>query len=99
FFTGTGLGSAAFPTLNTAVVAFTTSPTLVGGGGTGPLTSILPWGLGSSVGGATPDTFVTIGANGVRPLNLATEYTTYSSPGTNKNILDGIGITIATVDS
>jgi autotransporter-associated beta strand protein len=75
FFRGTGLGSALGA--NTSNITFATPPTLVGGAGaTATSVSIIPWASGSTSATATLSTagFVTYGANGVRPLDVATEY-------------------------
>ena len=70
-FQGAGLGSAAGPGVST--VRFTNAPALVGGNGNEgtPNLGILPAALGSVASGTT---FVTYGANGIRPLTDA-EYT------------------------
>lgn len=95
-FRGPSLGQT--PAAGVATVIFTSSPALVGGGGSGAQTSILPWGLGSSAGSASPDTFVTVGANGVRPLNTGTEFATYGAAGTTNNVLESSGFTVAAAE-
>ncbi len=63
---------------------------LVGGGGAAGSTSvsILPFAIGGVSGVANPgDTFVTVGANGLRPLAIATEFaTTYSTAAAIDNL-------------
>jgi hypothetical protein len=97
FFRGPNLGQA--PGAGVTNVLFTAALPLVGGGGSGPQTSILPWGLGSSTAGASPDTFVTVGANGVRPLNPGTEYATYATAGATNNVREAGGFTVAAADT
>ncbi|QVL33568.1 hypothetical protein KIH39_06555 [Telmatocola sphagniphila] len=85
FFKGNSLGSSPVSVAGTSNITFSTSPTLVGGGGSSGQTniSILPSGFGSSTGsGTTPDSLVTIGANGVRPLTSAEYLTSFSSGST-----------------
>ncbi|MDB6174594.1 MAG: hypothetical protein JWL59_3905 [Chthoniobacteraceae bacterium] len=71
---GTNLG-AAFAA-NTANALFTSLPAgLVGGGGSGADVSILPWIIGDTSATGTGSGFVTYDpGTGLRPLNLATEY-------------------------
>lgn len=73
-FRGQNLGGAAGP--NTANVLFNTAPTgLIGGGGTGLETSILPYVIGDSSAIGMGSGFVTYSpASGVRLLDVATEY-------------------------
>jgi fibronectin-binding autotransporter adhesin len=101
FFRGTNLGG----TLNAnggANITFTTAPTaqLVGGGltaGTKNI-SILPWAVGSISASGAADSFVTYDStNGIRPLDLTTEFETYNnghigavtSAGLNSRIASG----------
>ena len=95
---GTNLGSA--PAANVGNILLTTPPApLVGGGGSAGTSniSIIPWAIGSIV--ATDPSvnaalsFVTYdGANGFRPLNVATEYDVYANgysgavTGTDRNV-------------
>ena len=85
-FRGTGLGAntVASHTINTANISFTTAPTLVGGGGAAGTTnlSIIPWAVGDSTAAGTGTSFVTHDANGIRPLNTATEYDATLTGGT-----------------
>jgi hypothetical protein len=97
FFRGPSLGQA--PAAGVATVQFTTAPSLVGGGGSGAQTSVLPWGLGSSTGGAAPDTLVTVGANGVRPLDPAAEFAPYATAGTTVNVRESASFTVAAADT
>ncbi|MEO8351171.1 MAG: tripartite tricarboxylate transporter substrate-binding protein [Chthoniobacteraceae bacterium] len=76
FFRGTDLGSSSFGSRNN--IRFTTPPTLVGGGGTGLLVSIIPYAvLGTLSFEVSGNNFVTYDpAGGVRPLNLNSEFIT-----------------------
>jgi len=67
-FRGPNLG--ATPGAGTANVFFTVAPTLVGGGGAPNTTtqSILPYALGDNSPTGNGTSFVTYGANGIRPL-------------------------------
>jgi autotransporter-associated beta strand protein len=96
FFRGTSLGAA--PGANVANVTFAVPPTLVGGGGAPGSTNIgiIPWAFGSTFAGATPidnpNSLVTYGPNGVRPLNTSTEYVTNIIPaGPTDNVRLGGG--------
>jgi hypothetical protein len=91
FFQGPGLGQA--PAAGVATIAFAAAPSLVGGGGSGPQTSILPWGLGSSAGGGSADTFVTVGPDGVRPLT-AGEYTAFLLAGNTGNVRESVSFSV-----
>lgn len=95
---GTSLGAA--PAANVGNILLTTPPAPLVGGGGGAGTSninILPWAIGSitatdpSINAAL--SFVTYdGANGFRPLNVATEYDIYANgysgavTGTDRNV-------------
>ncbi len=73
-----GIGAVGGNTLGTAsFVRFTTAPTsfMVGGGGAAGTThiSIIPW-LTDGTTRATRNSFITHDANGLRPLDTATEY-------------------------
>src|SRR5262249_55721377 len=74
-FRGTALGDGAFPTRGN--ISFTADPSaaLVGGGGAGGTNTIniLPYAIGDTSASGTGSSFVTYGANGVRPL-AASEY-------------------------
>lgn len=60
---------------NPARILFTAAPTLVGGGGTGANTSIIPYAVGDAGGSIGGGGFVTYTpATGVRLLDTATEY-------------------------
>ena len=78
FFRGNNLG--ATPANGVANVYFPSAPTLIGGGGAAGSKdiAIIPWAIGNTLNSATLSTatnsFCTYGANGVRPLDLATEY-------------------------
>jgi hypothetical protein len=99
-FRGAGLGGAL--AAGAANVTFSTNPSLVGGGGAAGSTtlSILPWAVASSTNGTTPDTFVTIGANGVRPLALATEYATnLTTAAATDNVRDASDRTVSTASA
>jgi fibronectin-binding autotransporter adhesin len=110
FASGTGgLGTVFFqgPSLGQPIgggvgnIRFTTTPTLIGGGQpSGPGTSILPWGLGSTTNGVTPDTLVTVGANGVRPLGLS-DTTTFATAAPTDNVQQSASATVgpATVNA
>ena len=78
-FRGTALGtnSIASATASSGNIQFTgTAPALVGGGAaTGTNISIIPWALGGAISADAGSTFVTYTAdNGIRPLNVATEF-------------------------
>lgn len=70
-------------------IVFNTAPTgLVGGGGTGANTSILPWAIGDAAGSfASGSSFVTYNSvTGIRPLNPTTEYTAITSAAATSNV-------------
>ena len=92
-FRGTGLGGT--PGAGVANIYSTTAPTLVGGGGAAGTTtqSIVPYAIGNS--GATTtftavglvgSSFVTNGANGLRPLTTA-EYNTAFGVNSTDNVI------------
>jgi autotransporter-associated beta strand protein len=90
---GTVLGNGTLGT--TTFIKFNTAPTLYGGGGAAGTTtmSIIPWLYDS-----TRTSFVTYdGANGLRPLDTATEYTGTLPDGsvTTQNVLLAAGTTMA----
>lgn len=82
---------------DTSIEITGTAPTLVGGGGTAGTTgiSIIPWTVAAtSYGSSSPSTFLTYtAANGVRPLDTATEFA--SSIGGSST--DNVRLTAATV--
>ncbi|WP_428940370.1 autotransporter-associated beta strand repeat-containing protein [Fontivita pretiosa] len=91
FFRGNNLGAA--PGGNVGNIRFTTPPALIGGGGAPGSTniSIIPWAWGATgnlvASNAATNSLVTYGPNGIRPLNLATEYTTSLPAGaTSDNV-------------
>ncbi len=72
-----------------------TAPTLVGGGGAAGSTkiSIMPWAVGGTSSSDTGTTFVTYtAANGIRPLDIATEFASEFSDAT-----DNVRLTTPTV--
>jgi autotransporter-associated beta strand protein len=82
---GNNLGAA--PGAGVSGIRFTSAPTgLIGGGGTGANTSILPYVIGT-VSSSTPG-FVTLDPTyGLRVLNPATEYTsTINAAGSSANV-------------
>ncbi len=75
-------------------------------GDTGSLPSnypILPWAVGSTSDRGAGDTFVTYGQNGLRPLNIASEYSTnYATAAATDNLsinADQAGLATKTVNS
>jgi len=94
FVRGASLG--ATPGANVANVTFAAAPALIGGGGAAGSTSIsiVPWGWGSTNAAAPANdinnSLMTYGANGLRPLNTATEYAAAISAGVSQ---DNIRIT------
>ncbi len=90
------LGSAA-ATTTIANLTFGNSAglELVGGGGAAGTTtiSILPYATGGTTATDAGSTFVTYGANGVRPLNTTTEFKEFSGASPTDNILTAAGTT------
>lgn len=78
-FNGTGLGND--PAIGAGNIFIAAAPTdLVGGGGTGPKTSILPYAIGDFG-------FVTYSAtNGIRPLGLTEYRSTLASAAADENV-------------
>lgn len=82
-----GLGSAPGAGLGRMMFSSSLAPELVGGGGSGPNTSILPYAIGDSTTSGLGSGFVTDGANGLRLLDPATEYTaTLSAAAATHNV-------------
>ncbi|MBI3879954.1 MAG: autotransporter-associated beta strand repeat-containing protein, partial [Verrucomicrobia bacterium] len=101
---GTGLGAAAAP--DTSRILFGGTPTTnnSGGGGAAGTTSIsiIPWMVGDPTATGSGNTFVTYdGANGLRPLNTATELNATPLDGTplaNDNFTTaGENLTLASI--
>ncbi len=74
-FSGSSLGNSFAGSVGN--VLFTAAPAgLVGGGGSGSDTSILPFAIGDTTAGGSGTSFVTYSATtGIRPLSVTTEYT------------------------
>ncbi|MHA3772460.1 autotransporter-associated beta strand repeat-containing protein [Verrucomicrobiota bacterium sgz303538] len=86
-FRGTSLGST--PASGVGNIFLNTAPSdLVGGGGTGPATSILPYVIGDTNAFGSGVGFVTYSATtGLRPLNNTTEYrATLATAAPNENV-------------
>lgn len=86
-FRGDNLGNT--PANGVGSIFINQAPTgLVGGGGTGAKTSILPYAIGDTAIAGSGNTFVTYSAaTGVRPLNRTTEYrTTLASAAVDENV-------------
>lgn len=97
----TQLGNAAASTTvpNVTFANITGANLIGGGGGAGTTTiSILPYVFSSDTGtaGSTGNSFATYGANGVRPLNTATEYaTTFTGSTADTNVRTGTSTTFS----
>ena len=103
-FRGTRLGTNTIVSLtaNIANIGFSTAPTaqLVGGsGGAGSTTiSVLPWASGDTNAAGTGASLVTYDtANGIRPLNISTEYTTTITAG--ENVQNNVRLTTVVTNS
>lgn len=85
-FRGTLLGNLAGA--GVSQIHLSAPPDLVGGGGSGANTSILPYAVGDRLSGGTDLTLVTYDATrGVRPLDVATEFTTaFPPPAATNNV-------------
>jgi autotransporter-associated beta strand protein len=93
-FRGTNLGRT--PSANTGNVFFAVAPTgLVGAGGSGLQTSILPYAIGDSAANGNGSGFVTYSqSTGVRPLDVATEYSPSLPPAAaTHNVRLGANVT------
>ena len=95
-FSGTSLGAA--PAANVANISFGTAPTgLIGGSGAAGThnINILPWAVGNTTAAGGAASFVTYDVNGVRPLNVATEYDAVITDGAsvNNNVMVANGST------
>ena len=85
FFRGDGLGKALAG--NVGQMVFGAAPPLIGGGGTGADTSIVPFAIGEAVSTSSAPSFVTYSPEtGIRPLNTSTEYATTITAGATKNV-------------
>ena len=101
FFRGATLGTGAPNTNNVNNITFASTPVLVGGGGAAAShnISIIPWAAGdtSTTGsGSGTTTFVTYDStNGIRHLNIATEYDSSITDGTStpNNVMLATGTT------
>jgi autotransporter-associated beta strand protein len=91
---GVNLGGAAAGTANTAGVVLTAlngslpSTALVGGGGAAGSTniSIIPYMTGSLAAATAATTFVTYDTNGLRALNMSTEFALAPAVGSTNNV-------------
>jgi len=98
-FRGTNLGNNTIGAGvgNTTNIVFTNSPSAMLVGGTGGAGSgniaILPWAVGDASATGTGSSFVTYDANGIRPLNVSTEYDTTITPSTTTT--NNVMLTIA----
>ncbi|MCP5546869.1 MAG: hypothetical protein H7A50_05785 [Akkermansiaceae bacterium] len=92
FLRGTNLGSNTIASATGGDTSFTTlgsAPTLTGGGGTAgdPNISILPWAVGATSYSSAPTTFLTYtAAEGFRPLNVSTEFSTTIGVDPTENV-------------
>lgn len=93
FVRATNLGSNSIASLtggDTSIAITGTAPTLVGGGGAAGTTgiSIIPWTVGATTyGSSAPTTFLTYtAANGIRPLDTATEFAASIGGGATDNV-------------